>query len=289
MRKIRLRPLLQWLLLTILTLLALGSPATADNGLQLWVHPYLPATELIQRFSPLADYLGRKIGQPVTVQVASSYQAHGDQVGRDLADIAYMGPMPFMQMVSKYGPKPLLARLEVNGSPVFYGMIVVRQDSPLQTLAELKGKKFAFGDPNSTMSHLVPKYMLHLAGIELNDLARFEFLNGHENVALAVLAGYYDAGGVKEEVYHGYRERGLRLLAKSPPVPEHLFVTRSNLPAETVSALQQAMLELKEASGGAEILQSLKKTVTGLGPVRLSDYDMLREIQQLEHKPEPPK
>ena len=258
-----------------------AGPVGAAEGLSLWVHPYLPATELIKRFSPFADYLAKKIAQPISVQVESNYQAHLDRVGCGKADIAYIGPTSFMKMVEKYGPKPMLARLEISGSPVFYGMIVVRRDSAVQSLAELKGKSFAFGDPNSTMSHILPSYMLQQAGVMGSDLAEHAFLGSHRNVALGVLGGYYDAGGVKEEIFYEYKDRGLRLLAQSPPVSEHLFVTRSDLPEETVKRLRQAMLGIKRANVGPEILKPIKKTATGLVSVELADYDILREISRL--------
>ena len=120
--------------------------------LSLYIQPYLPATELVKRFNPLASYLSEKLGTSVHIKVSNSYGRHIDFSGRDKADISYLGPGPYIKMVEKYGRKPLLVRLEVRNSPVYYGIIVARRDSPIKTSADLKGKKFAFGDQNSTMS-----------------------------------------------------------------------------------------------------------------------------------------
>ena len=109
-------------------------------------------------------------------------------------------------------------------------------------------------------------------------LEKYEFLGSHHNVALAVLGGYFDAGGVKEEVYYEYRERGLRMLAKSPPIAEHVFMTRGSLPAEIQGSLRKAMLTLHEDPRGVEILTSLKSDVTALVKVDDGDYDSLRKI-----------
>jgi phosphonate transport system substrate-binding protein len=248
--------------------------AIAQEPLTLWIHPYLPATELIKKFTPLADYLSEKCGQPIIVKVSESYKTHIERVGKEEIDLAYLGPASFVKIIDTYGEKTLLARLEVNGKPFFHGMIITRQDSSIKTLDDLTGRTFAFGDPNSTMSHLVPLYMLQEADIEVDKLKKIAFLGSHNNVALGILGGYYDAGGVKEGVYYKYRKRGLRLLATSPPVSEHLFVTRKDLPQATIDILRHAMYQLKEEA----ILTSIKSSVTGLVPVKLEDYEYLFSV-----------
>jgi len=256
------------------------SPATADttNNLILAVHPYLPESEIIDRFTPLANYLGKEVGKTIQIRVGLDYQDHNEHIGHDLVDIAFMGPASYVKMVELYGGKPILARLEINGAPVFHGDIVVRENSTIQKLGDLKGKDFAFGDPNSTMSYLVPLYMLNKSGISLSQLKRHQFLGSHNNVALGVLSGDYDAGAVKNEVFLKYKTRGLRSLKSTPKLSEHLFITNSNMSPVLVVALQQAMYKLASLPQGKEILGSIKKHTTGLVPANNSDYDNLREI-----------
>src|SRR3989344_9467952 len=81
----------------------------AKEPLILAVHPYLPVKEIVTRFTPLADYLGNEIGRPVSVRVGSDYQEHIVYVGKDEADIAFMGPAPYVTMLANYGKKPILA------------------------------------------------------------------------------------------------------------------------------------------------------------------------------------
>ncbi|MFH7319312.1 phosphate/phosphite/phosphonate ABC transporter substrate-binding protein [Desulfurivibrio sp. D14AmB] len=252
--------------------------ALADDPLTLWVHPYLPATELTSRFLPLTQYLSRELDRPVEIRVQRSYQAHLELAGRDLADIAYLGPVSYVNLTRQYGPKPLLAMLEVEGTAQFHGMIITRADSPIQTLNALRGKSFAFGDINSTMSHVVPRAMLRAAGINLHDLAHHDFLGSHHDVALAVLGGYFDAGAVKQEVYAVYQPRGLKILAQTPEIPNHLFLTRKDLPPELVTRLRQALLAINQLPDKAELLRALEDSATGLLPVEDGDYDDLRRI-----------
>lgn len=260
-------------------ILATAGPAWAQgNGraLTLAVHPYLPARELADRFGPLADHLSRVLSRPVQVGVSKDYKAHEDRVGRDQVDIAYLGPVAYVKVVEKYGNKILLARQAVNGRPFFQGYIVVRRDSPLKTLGDLKGGSFAFGDPESTMSHLVPRYMLLKAGVPVTGLARHQFLGSHNNAALGVLVGDFDAGGIKEEVYHQYKDKGLRALATSPKLSEHLFIAARRAGGDIAQTLRMTLLNLHKDAEGRAILSKIKSTVTRLAPVRDSDYDSLR-------------
>lgn len=250
----------------------------AQESLTLETHPYLAATELIKRFTPLANYLGKKIGRPVTVTIAKDYQEHIDKIGNDKVDIAYMGPAPYVRMVDLYGEKTILARLEINDRPTFQGVIIVAQDNPIRTLSDLAGKRFAFGDPASTMSHLVPRYMMRQAGVTIDKLAGHVFLKNHHNVALGVLLGNFDAGAVKEEVFDEYRQQGLKTLKRTPPISEHLFVVRTTLPPETVEALRNALYVLKNDPEGPAIMTAVKENVTGIVPATDSDYDNLRNI-----------
>jgi phosphonate transport system substrate-binding protein len=250
--------------------------ALAEEPLILWIHPYLPATELIKKFTPLADYLSKKCGQTISIEISESYAAHIKRVGEERMDLAYLGPASFVKIIDIYGEKTLLARLEVNGNPFFQGMIVTRDDSSIKTLDDLTGKTFAFGDPNSTMSHLVPLYMLMEADITVDKFKKTAFLGSHNNVALGILGGYYDAGGVKEGVYYKYRERGLKVLATSSPVSEHLFIAGKGIPQSTIETLRQSLFQLKDKT----ILTSIKSSVTGVVPVKYEDYDYLFSVMQ---------
>ncbi|MEA2274602.1 MAG: hypothetical protein QOI98_3310, partial [Solirubrobacteraceae bacterium] len=55
-------------------------------------------------------------------------------------------------------------------------IIVVTKESPLKTVSDLKGKKFAFGYDNSTSTHLMPLLLFSKAGVSVNDLAKHDFL-----------------------------------------------------------------------------------------------------------------
>lgn len=248
-----------------------------EKPLILGLHPYLSSTELYKRFSPLADHLSRQLQRPVKISIADSYESHITTVGKGNVDIAFMGPASYVKVTGRYGRVPLLAAFEANGNKTFRGVIITRQDSPVKTVAQLKGKKFAFGDVNSTMSHLVPRYMLLNAGVNVKHLAKYDFLTNHENIALGVLSGNYDAGAIKEDIFTDYVKQGLIALAISAPLPDHIFVARTGLPDDTVQKISKILQSLKNTEDGRSVLGSLQKTLTALVPVEDADYKILRQ------------
>jgi len=266
------------LLLTLVALSALVAPqrASAAQQLTLLIHPYLPPAELHKRFTPLADYLTKETGKQVVVKISKGYAQHIHAVGTDQMDLAYMGPAAYVEMTGKYGKKPLLACQEIEGKPFLHGMIIAKADSPLKTLAELSGKRFAFVDQESTMGYFVPRVMLQEAGVGMKQLAQTDFLKSHTNVALAVLDGYYEAGAVKDETFYAYQKRGLKMLAKSQPIHEHIFLAASHLPDPLANKVRAALHKLHEPS----VLTAIQPALTGLVPVQDGDYDPLRQIMQ---------
>lgn len=271
------------LLRIILVLMLSGSSAThasevSSQPVVLAIHPYLPFQELQKRYKPLADYLEMALNKKVVVRIGRDYGEHITYMGKDQVDIAYLGPAAYVRMVEKYGEKPLLARLAVNGEPVFRGYLVTSPDSGINDLQSLRGKRFAFGDPGSTMSHFVPRHMMLEAGIDVDTLEDYQFLGSHKNVALAVLSDAFDAGAVKEEVFDAFKARGLKAIATSDPFSEHLFVARSDAPEAFVVTVRNALYRLSDTQEGRAILRTIKHSATALVPVDDSDYDNLRTV-----------
>jgi phosphonate transport system substrate-binding protein len=266
----------------ILALLALslafdpGPPAVAGEPLRLGIHPYLSSSEIVRRFKPLADYLGRELKVPVAIEIADSYTTHIRNVGTGSVDIGFLGPASYVALIDQYGPKPILAAFETSGKRTFRGVIVARRESPIADLGALKGKRFAFGDRQSTMSHLVPRQMLLEKGVAAGDLADFQFLTNHDNIALGVLGGDFDAGALKEDIFKKYEPEGLKAIAFSEEFADHVFVASSRVSAATAQTVRKALLELKDRPGGAEVLAAIQPGLSALVPAEDRAYDNLR-------------
>ncbi len=270
-------------LATFLCLLAPISIAEQQNVQKYYVfgvHPYLTAKELLERFTLLVNYLSAELDKPVVLRVAKTYASHIELVGNNQVDIAYMGPAPYVKLVKNYGHKPLIAKIQVKGQSTFQGAIIVAKNSPIKTLADLRGKGFAFGSPNSTMSHFVPRFVLWKAGVTVPQLSHYQFIKNHDNVVLGVLLGEFEAGAVKKDVFNRYAKKGIKVLTWTPPITVHVFVATQRFPSQKLDKLRTLFLELNNHRKGKTILTSIKKSITGVTTVKDEDYDELRNILQ---------
>jgi phosphonate transport system substrate-binding protein len=271
---------LGWPLLAVALALASLHPSVASSGeaLILGVHPFLPSTELAEKFSPLTSYLSRELDRTVHLEISRDYETHIARVFEGAYDFAYMGPVSYVRLAEKHGELSLLAKLEIDGVPTFQGVILVREDSPLEGLEDLAGKRFAFVGPSSTMGFIVPRYVLGQRGVTIENLSAHSFLKNHDNVALAVLVGDFDAGAVKEETFQKFAPKGARVLAMTPQIPEHLFVASSRQSRDVIEELKAALLSIAGTPEGLSALRFIKGTATNLVPVDDRDYDLLRII-----------
>jgi phosphonate transport system substrate-binding protein len=259
--------------LFMVSLFAVPSAEAADK-LVMGVHPYKPASDLYKIFKPIADHVSKQIGKPVELRFGKSYAESVDFVGKGDVDFSFLGPSLFIEANSKYGVQPLVQI--VNGDkPSFNGVIIVKKGSGITSLKSLKGKKFAFGDRESTLTHIVPLYMLIESGVHLSDLKEYAFVGSHDNVALNIARGSFDAAGLQPDVAEKYKDQGLEVIAKSPEIPEHVFVATKSLDAATTAQIQKALLNVSPT-----ILKGIKGSVTSTQKFSSKDFDVLRKIMK---------
>jgi len=265
-------------IISTILLLLFSFSANAEKPLTLGVHPYKSPQKLLKIYKPLINHLSQQLNRPVTLSIAKDYETHIQQIGENKLDIAYLGPASYVKLINRFGAKPILARQAINQKPTFQGKIIIRKNSTINTIKDLKGKRFAFGDPNSTMSHLVPRFMLLKNGVNASNLKHLDFLGSHDNVALGVLSGDYDAGAVKEAVYNKYKPRGIKALDTTPALSEHLFVAGNHLSKKLITNIKHIFLNMKKHPDGLKAMKSIKKKMTGMVPATDADYNNLREI-----------
>lgn len=261
-----------------LALLGLASgvlAAPASQSLVFVVHPFDTPSRLYQRFRPLCDYLQQVIGRPVSLRVASTYEEQIQHIAEGKADLTYIGPTPYVRARDHYALVQLIAAEAEGGRAFYQSVIVVRRDSPMRSLADIRRKTMAFGADKSFSSFYIPRLMLQNAGVRLSDLKNYAYLGRHERVALAVLHRDFDAGGLRLEIAQKYLDRGLRILATSDPLPPHAIVARPGLPDSIANAVRTALLAPSDR--GREAFRALGEDVSFV-PIDDGDYDSAREV-----------
>jgi phosphonate transport system substrate-binding protein len=245
-------------------------------GMQcLGVVPVENAVKMNKAFAPLCRFLSGVLGRNLYVRLGHDYADAIADLGNGRALVSYQTPSTYIEAREKYGVEPLVVPL-AKGSPYYHSAVVVRADSGISSLQQLRGKRFAFGDPKSTGSKAMPESMLKEAGVGLGQLAEHGFLGSHDNVATAVLENQYDAGGLMHSAAEKYADKGLRILAVSASIPQFPLCASPLLPAEDRRRLVAALVELRDP----QILGTLGKDITGFAPVQDGDYDGVRRMME---------
>jgi phosphonate transport system substrate-binding protein len=202
-------------LLAALVLAGCGQSATTGGGagdgsaggrnpdeLVLAGVPSENAQSLQQAYQPMITMLEKETGKKIRFQNATSYSAVIEAQRADKVDIAMYGPFSFITALNS-GVKatPVAAQTTTKGStPGYHSYGITRTGSGINSLADFKGKKICFVDPNSTSGFLYPSAALLNVGIDPNKDVTPVMAGGHDASVLAVLHGQCDAGFAEDSM-----------------------------------------------------------------------------------------
>jgi len=237
---------------------------------------------IYQQYQPFIDYLAQRQPWRFELVLEQRYSTIVDRLQAGTLDIALLAGRTFLQARERTPLEPICAVTGVDGTPTIRSLIVVREDrTDIRTLADLSGKRFAFGSPDSTASYLIPLDFLKQQGVGLDSFARWDNLGTHDAVARAVLRGEYDGGAVGEPMAMRYLGSGLRMLAATPPFPGFIIVARADVPAPVREALRQALLAIdpKAPEVAARSTEWSEVLRHGFVPVDASVYEAFRGME----------
>jgi phosphonate transport system substrate-binding protein len=239
-------------LITITMALLLAAPAvqSADKEKPIVYFGVIPRYNpmiMYRSYQPIMDYLTENTPYRFELKLSRDYSDAVRMLQKGETQVTSLGDVTFVEAQQGFGATPILKPLNSQGEPFYTSIIIVREDSPIETVADLKGKSFAFSSHHSTSGNLIPRYYLYRRGISLFDFSSYYNFDSHDAVAKAVLKGKVDAGAVKDVVAHRHKEHGLRYLAISEPIPSVPLVVRRDAPPEFIAHLKRALLAINPA------------------------------------------
>jgi phosphonate transport system substrate-binding protein len=261
-------------------LLGLASRA-GDKPVAVGMIPDAGATQVsVQEKGPLKDYLSGQMGGAVNLVIPTNYNATVEALGNGSLDFAYLGGLTYVKARKQYGVIPLVQR---TSDLEFHSLFITGTNSGINSLADLKGKSFAFGDINSTSGHLMPYLELKQAGINVETDLKSRYTGSHPATAKAVESGTFDAGALDESVYNSMIAEGkldktkVRVFYTSKPFVDYVWVARKDVSQDQKEKFILAFTRLKEGKDDA-VLQILR----GKSFVRATDdeYGVLRLVAE---------
>ncbi|MDA8422423.1 MAG: phosphate/phosphite/phosphonate ABC transporter substrate-binding protein [Nitrospiraceae bacterium] len=275
------RSILRMVGVAVLTAVAvvLGSgPASAE--IRFGTLPRLSAAELQTMYAPLAGYLAKETGEKVSIVVPKTFDDFKRAVKAGKIDIGFANPLVYVQVKEKVDVEPLALSSDVTSGTRLRGIIIVRKDSGINSLQDLRGKKISFMAKDSPAAYLFQVLLLSKAGLEIHkDFTVLPFAKRHDKIIKEVLDKTADAGAVREDEFEKMKDSAdfsqLRIIGYTDYLPNWPAFATPKLNKATANKVRAALLKLKPNDPQNEKILGLAR-LTGFIPVADKEYDGLR-------------
>jgi phosphonate transport system substrate-binding protein len=258
--------------LLIATTLGLGSLAAFAQGaaLKFGVGLFQPDKERNDAtYRPLAQYLAARLGRPVELRTVDTWEGLAKSLANGETDLSLMGPWGYVLANHAAGAQ-VVSTILYDGKPEYFALMITHPDSGIKTMADLKGKTFAFGDKGSTSGYLIPLHHFQKQGIDPETYFSKVLYTKHQAIETQVAAGQLDAGADYNRNRNAMIEQGLIkaersvVIWQSAPLPNDAFAVSRSLYEDKafVAKLQSALADL-----GAQL-----KTQPDLLPAHYSGF-----------------
>src|SRR4051794_8342548 len=266
-----------------------GSTATAaeepeKKEISMAFVPSRDTAEIQLSGQKIADFLSKETGYSIKSTTATSYAAVTQSITSKKTDLAWVSPLSYAQAHDQNGCYPITASIR-NGTKGYKAFIVVKSDSDIKELKDLKGRKFAFGDPLSASSTLYPKAAMLKAGLKPDTDLVAQNISSASSVAIAVYQGQVDAGAFYDDARKNTEVIGkftdimdkTRIIWTSELIPADPQVVRKDLNKAQVAKLKAALLKLNDDPNGKQFIKDLF-TIDALADATDADYNVLRDV-----------
>ena len=237
----------------------------------------------------MAQALARRTGFPFKVYVASSYAAVIEALAHDQIDFAWLPPFSLIQAEKLCQAQPLL-KIVRHGNDSYFGGVIVRKDSGITAVTQLKGMSIAWADVVSTSGHIFPKAKMMGMGIDPETFFKRQlYAGGHDKVVIAVLSGQVEAGATwvnradcldgSWNRYFAERSGEITCIMATDPIPNDVIATtgpyRRAHPRE-VKTVEDALVAMTADPKESALLQNLYG-IEGLTPAKSADFEVVRQ------------
>jgi len=259
-------------------------PEAGKIPLKVAIAAVVSPRETAAYYDDMMKYAGERAGRPIEIIQRKTYREVNDLLEKKEIDFAFVCAGPYVTGKKKFGMELLVAPM-LYGKPFYQAYFIVRKDSPFKDLDGLRGKRFAFSDPNSNTGALVPTYTLSLMGETPQTFFKSViYTYSHDNSIKAVSKGLVDGASVDGLIWDYYHDKNpelvdrTRIIYRSPLYGIPPVVVHPQTPASTRDTLKKIFLGMHADPVGKKILEKLK--IEKFIEPEDSSYDSVRKMQE---------
>ena len=305
----------RWLaVLGVLALGACGKPQAVASGdwrsgfkeLKVAISGNNDDPALVRRRGVYRDHLSKALGMPVRLYESSDYNGVIQALSSGQVDVAQMAGGGYANVDAQVGDKvaPILTARQAEGETGYYSTLVVRADSPIHSLADMKGRTLGYVDYNSTSGYLFPRAKLRDQGIDPDTFfGKTSFAGAHTQAVMALANRQFEAtilqasggdpqtgftrGPIRTMARQGLVDvRDFRVIWAAGPIPSDATVVRTDRPQAMIDTVRGAMAALAydEPQLWTEIGQLDGSALTAVNRDHYRDVIELRKAELAQHR-----
>jgi phosphonate transport system substrate-binding protein len=252
-------------------------------------YAYLPQyshTVSYHRHHLLVEYLRKETGLNIKQIFPDTFNEHIKMVGQGRIDISYSNPFIYIKIANTYGARAFSRVVEINNRKNFRGQIICRSDNrSIKSIADCRGKRWIAVDRTSAGGYLYALGHFFEHGLTKSDFSEIDFSPGpggkQEKVVLAVYAGKYDIGTIREGTLNVVSDKidinEIKVVANSRWYPGWVYAARKDLSSEIVEKIKQAFFKLNfSRKEHRQILQTAR--IMGVIPSVDKEFNPVRRL-----------
>lgn len=247
-----------------------------DNEIIFGINPFTDPKNIKNMYIPILERVCKNIGYKANVVIVKDYAALKSGIEKSTIDIGWFSPSAYVEAREKNNVVPI-ATPKINGKTFYNGYIIVKKDSEIKTINDLKNKSFGYVDKKSASGYLYARHILKQNNLNPDMIFKNDlFLGSHDNVIKAVLSGEIDAGATYNEAIDNAQKNGLatnkiRIIAMTEDIPKDSIAASSKLEKSLIDKLQKSFEEFND-------FQGINTIVNGFITSKDSSYDVIRKI-----------
>lgn len=226
------------------------------------------------QYKPFLEYLEATTGYQFKLHFTPKNSTTSDELGQNKTQFAAMGATSFLKAQHQYGAISLVRGLNHQNRAEYRSAFVVRPNSSIRNIGDIKGRTLAFGSYDSTQGHIIPRIMLEQNGIMLDNLLTYHYTGSHQNCAEAVISGKFDVCGMQHQLADSLASQGLvRIIHTSGYYPSSGIVANKSVPPDVIARVKQALLDFDPLGKHSQGLYHWDRTEMPKGFITASESD----------------
>jgi phosphonate transport system substrate-binding protein len=250
-----------------------GAPAAGEY--MFGVFPHLPPRDLEEVFGPMAQDLSSHVGRRMVLASSTTFERFSESLDKGQYDVAFVQPFEYVRIAERYGYVPLATRTErLNG------IVVVAKDSPMKSLADLKGKRLALPPESAAVSQLILR-QVRQGGIHPGRDVAVTHHRSHVSCMQQVVIGEADACGTAAPSVRFFQNKmnvELKTIVTTRDIPSSLFVAHPRVPEKVRASIRERIVNWSNTDEGKKILK--RGELTPFKYATDVEYDVVRELNR---------